>query len=177
MNQLKSTILLLLVFALGACERQADLEAPQVYAENGISFSMPGNWSVREDVEDGGIRFLYLSTPGEAVLFIGIYEEYVPSLEDHARLFIESMMEEFPIGNRTEGGLEPFSKTIGDRSYDGLRNEFVVSLLGVEFPYKSEFLTVGTGARKAYITTQVPTENLDKVEPGFDLVVSSLELE
>lgn len=174
---IRMTALLVLVLALGACERQADLESTQMYAKSGISFSLPGNWSVREDVEEGGLRFLYLSSPGEAVMFIGTYPEgYAPPLEDHARLLIDSMMGEFPIGDRTEGGLEPFSKAIGDRTFDGLRNEFVVSVLGVEFPYRAEFYVVGSETKQVYITTQVPTEYLDKVEAGFDLVVSSLEL-
>lgn len=43
---------LLFIFTLSACEQRADLSNPDYYSKNGVSFSLPGNWNVSEDIQE-----------------------------------------------------------------------------------------------------------------------------
>jgi len=178
MSNIKHWIFVVSFFALIACEKQADLGQPVKYLNNGISFSLPGNWSVTEDSTAGGFRYLFVETPGDAIIFIYIYpKENSPPLREFALWAIESSVQELPLGSRTEGNLQEVNKIIGGRTYTAYKNEFVVSLLGINVPHITEFYGFQAKTGTAYISSQVATEDLSKVQEGFELVVSTFNIQ
>ena len=177
-GSLKHSILAIALCLVSACEREADLDNLAEYSNGDMKFTMPGNWAVTEDVEEDGFRYLFIETSGDAIVVITAYplEDSIP-LRDYVDWTIESSVEEFPIGSRDAGSVMEIRKPVADRVYGGFRNEFVVTLAGIEVPHTATYFGFATKRRAAYISTQVATEDLDKVDRGFDLVISTFELQ
>ena len=170
-------LLLALLFG-SACEREANLDNPVQYTRNGVQFSMPGNWTVTEDEAENGFRYLFIETPGDAIVVVTIYAiEDSVSLREYTDWAIDSTLQDFPIGSRDRGAVTEIRKAVGDRVHEGFRNEFVVSVAGIDVPHTATYFGVATNSRVAYLSTQVASEDLQKVEPGFDLVISTFELQ
>lgn len=171
-------LLALLAIIMTACEKQADLSQPVEYARDGIRFSLPGNWSVTEDVEQEGFRYLFVETPGDAIIFISSYrKEDAGSLREHVEWTIQSTIDEMPLGSRTQGSISPARRLVGQRKFDGYKNEFIASAVGFEVPHVTEFYRFDSATRSAYFVAQVAVEDLDKVSGGFDLVLSTFQLQ
>lgn len=174
----KLFLLSFLAFCLSACEMHADLSQPEAYSRDGISFSLPGNWSVTEDAEENGFRYLFVETPGDAIIFISTYrKEDASSLREHVEWAIQNTIDEMPFGSRTAGSITRTQRVIDQRKFDGYKNEFIVSAVGFEVPHVAEFFRFDSATRSAYFLTQVAVEDLDKVSGGFDLVLSTFTLQ
>ena len=178
MNNLKPSIIVILLLAMIACEQQADLSKSSEYSKNGISFSLPGNWQVTEDVAEDDFRYLFIETPGDAVMFVTTYlKEDALSLFEYSEWFIETSVNDFPIGSRNKGTVLKTRKIIDDQIYDGYKNEFVVSVAGIEVPHAAEFFRFETNAKTAFVSSQVAIEDSSMVEPGFEHVLATFKLQ
>jgi len=174
----KFCLLAFLAYFVSACEMNADLSQPEAYSRNGISFSLPGNWSVTEDAEENGFRYLFVETPGDAIIFISTYrKEDAGSLREHVEWTIQNTIDEMPFGSRTEGTITRTQRVIDQRKFDGYKNEFIASVVGFEVPHVTEFYRFDSETRSAYFLTQVAVEDMDKVSGGFDLVLSTFKLQ
>ncbi len=168
---------IIVLLALVTCERQADLNNPATYSSNGLDFSMPSNWKVTEDVEDSGFRYLFVETPGDAIVIVSIYSKQdSPALLEYVNWAIESSTREMPFGSRTEGSIAEIQKTIGQRRFSGYQNEFMVSVAVVDVPHITDYYLIETDSASVFLTTQVSVEDQAKVERGFDLILSTLTL-
>lgn len=168
---------IIVLLALVSCERQADLNNPATYSGNGLDFSMPSNWKVTEDEEDSGFRYLFVETPGDAIVIISIYsKQNSPALLEYVNWAIESSTREMPFGSRSEGSIAEFQKTIGQQRFSGYRNEFMVSVAVVDVPHITEYYLIETDSASVFLTAQVSLEDRAKVEQGFDLLLSTLTL-
>ena len=177
MRNPKLFLFLALFLVLSACERPADLENTDEYSRDGISFSLPGNWEVTEDVEDAGFRYLFVETPGGAIIVISAFPtEFSSSLLEHVEWTIQHAIDEMPIGKRSEGSVMEIQNTISDQAYSGYKNEFAISLAGFNVPHIAEFYRFTTNTKHAFIQFQVSIEDLSKVRGGFDLVLSTFKL-
>ena len=93
------SIYVVLVAGLSAlvisCEPRADLENIQAFSADGISFSLPGNWSVTRDettVQGREIRLIYVESPGDALFML---LEYTPGVDLTADEFAAEYMRNF----------------------------------------------------------------------------------
>lgn len=178
MRNLVTSVALVVFLLLSACEQQAELGQPSEYDKNGVKFSLPGNWEVTEDSEEEASRYIFVETPGDAIILIELYaREDSPTLKQYTQWIIQHSVEAFPLGGRTEGTFEEVRRTAGERTLTAYRNEFVASVIGIEVPHVAEFYRLEADARIAYLSWQVATEDLPRVQEGFDLVIASFEFQ
>jgi len=160
------------------CERQADLTNVKKYAKDGVSFSIPGNWKVTEDINNHGFRYLFVETSGNAIITVNIYpKEHSISFQKYVEKIIEGSIKEFPLGTRTKGTVSELASSFEGRTLHGYKNEFVVSLAGVNVPHEQVFYSFNSDLQIAYVSSQVATEDLSKVKNGFELVLSTFGIQ
>ena len=166
---------------LAACyERLADLDKPQTYQQDGISFVYPGNWKVTEDTTIEHARFIFLESTAEAIIKVEIYpieESY--ELEEFVELDIESLQAEYPkIFNISNShSVSPIVTPLSNIDLDGYQYEFTISLLGVDVPHVSNYYQFNSETLSAYVSQQVAVDDLGKVVGGFHLVLDSFKVE
>ena len=63
------------LLASSGCEKRADVVNVQEYSQDGIFFSLPGNWDVSEDVPESEetFRYIIVETPGDALFMLFKY--------------------------------------------------------------------------------------------------------
>ena len=66
-------LVIALFLFVGCGERNAATDNPTSYSKAGLEFEYPGNWTVTEDTQQAGLRFLIVESPGDAVVIIQIY--------------------------------------------------------------------------------------------------------
>lgn len=163
---------------LTGCEREADLTHTSSYQKNGFSFSLPGNWEVKEDVQDEGYRYLLVSSPGDAMLIITQFQhKNTIKLRDYIDGIINSSSAEMPIGEREEGKLTAIERKLSGNVFKGYVNDFNISLAGISVPHTAEFFDISNKETDIFLFTQVSNEDRDKVKEGFDLVLSTFNAE
>jgi len=179
-NKLSFTLLASACLLSACWEKNADTENSIRYDEGGISFDYPGNWEITENVTNEDYQYLFIEAPGDAILKIEIYpEELSGDLSWFVELEIEAFREAVPkiakLGQHKEE--VEIKKTINGRELDGYRYEFDISVLGMDVPHVQEFFTFGSQSHSAYVVTQVASEDLDKVENGFEQVLATFNIE
>lgn len=186
---LTSAFLVVVLFS-GACETAPRVAQPQSYRRQGISFDYPSNWSVTEDVAKGGdaeFRYLFVESPGSAIVIVQYYRLGMDvSVEDFSADFHRRALGETEDLVRF-GTLSPIAASSGrTRSVravvagaprDGIEQLFSVSAVGVHVPHKYHAFKVQVAPATAFVVVQAAVEDWNLVAPGFDLVLTSLEIE
>ena len=173
-----------------SCEPKADLENIQGFSVDGISFSLPGNWSVTRDettVQDGEIRHIYVESPGDALV---ILLEYTPgvdlTVDEFAAEYMRNVDEEakdvFSIGP-----IQPIAASGGTRARiedpiagalsEGVEISFGISVLGEVVPHKCRIFKHETNHSDVFIISQVAEEDWYLVSEGFRLIGKTLEVD
>ena len=184
MNTAKMGALLLVALGVFACSaKPASLIK---YEKNGVSFSHFSDWKVTGDETNDGWRSIELEGPAESIVsFIVMPASTEMTLDAYA----SAMAHERKTG-MTEpmffGAIPPpkFTPTVrekttaqvGGASQNGITHTFNVKLLGETVPHKSAFFMVADQHRKAFIITQVATEDIKRVTPGFNATLASFRL-
>ena len=170
----KNICTLLLAFVLFACEEQADLSNSQAYTKDGVSFTLPGNWTVVEDIAEENFRYISIESSGDAVAGISLFYNGVRiELEDYIDLIIESFNDELPVGSRNRGEVFEFTPDNKENIAKAIRNQFAITLASVEVPHTSDFYEMKTNSDSVVIFTQVSDEDKDLVQQGFDQILNS----
>lgn len=172
------TILIITLVTLTGCERAADISSPAFYEKQNIRFSHPGNWDVTEDVTQVDIRYLFVESPGDAIFIAQIYKkEDAVSLNEYAKWFSEQSKQETPFGDIGGNSFSQVSKQMLSGTHAGIKETFAIELLGETVPHVREYYSVETDTKVAFLISQTATEDLAKVEPGFDLIYGSFDME
>ena len=178
MNLWKNICVLLLAFGLFACEEQADLSGSQTYAKDGVSFTLPGNWEVVEDIADEGFRYISIESSGDAVAGVSVFYNGVRiELEDYIDLIIDNFNDELPVGSRNRGEVFEFTPDNKENVVKAIRNQFAITLASVEVPHTSDFYEMKTDSDFAVIFTQVSDGDKDLVQKGFDQILNSFVMD
>jgi hypothetical protein len=169
----------ILLLGLSGCEKVADISSPVIYEKENISFSYPRNWKVTEDVKQQNFRYLFIESPGSAIFMVQVYSknDAVP-FDVFVEWFSSTNRDDTPvvlnIGKSTFSTVEE-SKFSPD--FKGIKENFSMTLLGEQMPYKREYFTISSNNKVAFLVAQAATEDLSKVEPGFDLILNSFVIE
>ncbi|KLN61794.1 hypothetical protein WH96_05740 [Kiloniella spongiae] len=170
----KNICTLLLAFALFSCEEQADLSNSQAYTKDGVSFTLPGNWTVVEDIVEENFRYISIESSGDAVAGISLFYNGVRiELEDYIDLIIESFNDELPVGSRNRGEVFEFTPDNTENIARAIRNQFAITLASVEVPHTSDFYEMKTDRDYVIIFTQVSDQDKHLVQQGFDQLINS----
>lgn len=172
------TLYALLFFGLSGCEKAADISVPASYAKESLSFSYPQNWKITEDVKQQRTRYIFVESPGNAILIAMTYsKDDSVSLEEFAKRFSSQNKEELSVGKMEQSTFSPIEKTIHGKEMKGIGESFSMTILGEQVPHIREYYTVNSNSEVAYLVTQTATEDLSKTKPGFELVLSSFIIE
>jgi hypothetical protein len=175
---------------LFACETTPDVAHPQSYANDGISFELPRNWTVTEDAtkSSGGSenRHLFVESPGSAIVLILVREPPVDqSVEAFAAEFRRKAIEqiddsawlESSSASAQPGAGVPVRAVIDGEPRDGVEQAYAVSAAGQVVPHKFRAFKLETSSASAFLVVQAATEDWSRVAPAFDLVLRSFALE
>lgn len=172
-------ILVLLIFISACSEKQADMKNQLKYEKDGLSFSYPANWEVTEDIENENVRFIFVESPGDAIIKIEVYPtEQSFELKEFVKLDVEALIKEIPsiLALDSDNKIEEIKTSIKGVEFNGYKHEFNISVVNIDVSYVSEFYSFPSLKKVAYLTNQVATEDLEKVNGGFKQVLATFKL-
>ena len=156
-------------------EEIAAVESPNVYEMNGVQFEYPGNWTVTEDTQVAGFRYLFVESPGDALVVVNLYPiGALSGVEDFARQFAGQTKSEIPFGTVSDsrfGSVERIGR------YDGLAEEFGIEVAGESVAHVRLYRYITVGETACFLVAQTATEDRDKVAGGFELVFQSFSFD
>jgi len=179
MRFVKAITLFLVSCTLIACgEPAADISKPSNYNKNGIDFSYPSNWEVTEDSQVEDVRYLFIETPGDAIVIMQLYtQENASDLQEYAEWFSSVSKEETPLAERITKNFSTVVLKTNNGSIKGVRENFSIKLVGINIPHRIDYYRINGKQYAAYIICQSATEDLKKVAPGFALITKSFKFE
>jgi hypothetical protein len=157
---------------LPEAEQEAQVDMPKSFSSNGLGFKYPGNWTV----QDLGNHFATVESPGNAIVSIFGNMEPSQSLSSFAEEYQEDMKGGMPgfISVEEKANEDGNTETTGEHS--SLSGNFKISVMGTSVLHKRRFHRVKKEDEVLFVVTQVATEDLSKVKPGFDLILDSLNI-
>ena len=172
---MKLIILSFFLIGIVGCEKIADISDPLKYEKENLNFLYPRNWKVSEDIQDkNGLRYLFVESSGSAILATQIYSKAdASSLREFAEWYSSARNDEIAIGDIEKTSFSTVEKIVSNHKTKGLREEFAITLLGIDIPHTCEYYIVNSGNKVAFLVSQSATEDLKKVKPGFDLILKT----
>ncbi|GGY73796.1 hypothetical protein GCM10011613_18840 [Cellvibrio zantedeschiae] len=146
------------------------------YSKNNISFSMPSNWKVTEDVGENSSRHIFVESPGTAMVMVNTYaKENAPSFKEYVVTITDRANKKFwlGLGSISNGKISEFKSSLNGREVTVFKNEYVAKIFGLSVPHVSEFYCFESESYIAYVSSQAATEDLPMVSSGFNLVLST----
>ena len=166
-------ILLLVVSScamLPEMEQEAQVDMPKSFSSDGLEFQYPGNWTV----QDLGNHFATVESPGNAIVSIFGNMESNQSLSSFAEEYQEDMKGGMPGFISVEEKANEDGNTEKTGEHASLSRDFTISVMGNPLLHKRMFHRVQKEDEVLFVVTQVATEDLSKVKPGFDLILKTL---
>ncbi len=173
MRLLRAIIALALLGLFTGCgEPQPQLSAPKTYRSGTITFDYPKNWKITEDLVNPAIHYLFVETPGDALVILQSFPlDEAEGLAAFTKAYSESAATEMPVGKMVQSTFTDMPETGG---YEQIEEEFNVNLFGETVPHRRLYETKGIGDRQVILIFQVATEDFATAEPGFELMRNSL---
>ena len=174
MHFLQSTVFLIITLLITGClEKTADLDSPQSYSSQHITFQYPGNWKI---TMNSGIGHLTLETPGDAIVILQPIQINQPGqkfdLTNQAKAFSENFIKETPIGEIT---VDSFTDLEDQSGYQRILEKFHMSLLGEQIAHHRLYAGKDIVSHYHLLIFQVPSEDFEKTKPGFELILKTLQ--
>ena len=144
------------------------------YRKDGLAFSHPANWKVTEDNPEIGARYLFVESPGDALVMIFLFSDEPEGLEAFAKDFAQNRAQA-EANVRIDGSrFKPHTRTVGERKYEGFVETFNVTVLDNALQHTCYYYQTDDGV---HVCAQVATEDLQQVEPGFDTILGTITAE
>ncbi len=170
-----SLVILLLAFA--GCEKTADVVNVQVYQHDGVSFSLPGNWNVSEDVTEGTFRYIIVESPGDALFMLNEHpKEDSLSLEKFVEAFTDNMSSELPFGQLSSLDRSAVEVVIDGETRKGIKNKIDIVVLGEKVPHEQTYFKLAHQRSDIFLITQVADEDKSLVDQGFELIFNTFRV-
>ena len=166
-------LMAILLLCTGCGEEGARTDQPRTYSQAGLSFEYPENWAVTKDETQEGLRYLFVESPGDAILIIQLYNAgNAMGIRDYAAAFAQSAKAETPVGTLVD--LAP-GRVVQSGGFEMLTAPFSISLLGEMVPHTRTFRRKRVADRTCFIVSQVADEDRPKVDAGFELIASTFQ--
>lgn len=166
-------------------EPRAQVDSPQHYEKDAISFSYPGNWTVREETSNESgmdLRTINVESAGNALLMI---QSFTPAVEvdlaQHMEITMKAMEEEVGkqvvgMASGARGAVTDFERTFLGERRTGKRAAITITVVGQKVPSSVALLGATLADRTVLLFTTIPDQDRANVEPGFDQVIDSLRV-
>lgn len=153
-------------------EPHADVTAPQTYKRDGLQFKYPGNWKVQVE-KDGvlgwGVPQVNVSSPSTSSVIIHVFPaEDAYSLKDFGDKMWRSSV---PGAILSDSNRTKISEEDG---FEVMTDHFSVRIFDETLTHQRVMRRKQVDDKVFFVTSQVPTDDLAQVKPGFDLVASSV---
>lgn len=175
----KRYFILLIIFILfvSGCYDRADVSSPSEYRRENIRFLYPNNWKVTQDVDRNGFRYLFVESPGDAIMILQIYRnEDALNLRDFVEQFAGKTEQEIPLGKIDNNYFSTVVKTTAAGPKTGLRERFGLVIGNTQIPHIREYFRLEMKNEVIFFIRQTPEEASKRVTPGFDLILESFAL-
>jgi hypothetical protein len=161
MKLFRVTIALALLGLFAGCgEPQVDLSTTKTHRSGAITFDYPKNWEISDDSLTPEIHYLFVETPGDALVVFQSYPiDEANGLTDFSKAFSKSAATETPIGKVVQSTFSAIPEASG---YEWIEEEFSIKFLSESIPHRRLYGTKMIGDRHA------------RAEPGFELIRNSL---
>ena len=192
--------MVILLSVWGCGERAAQVQQPLDYRKAGVSFQYPpaktpswlagiretlnvrlnfpkGIWKVTQEMHELGIHYLFVESPGDAVMIVQAYPDDGDEdmkLKAFVKDFSGSAREDTPVGSF---GPSTFDDVVREGRYESITERFSISLLGQSVPHIRVYKRAVVQNKVCILIAQVATEDLEKVQPGFELVFKSFKFQ
>jgi predicted Zn-dependent protease len=173
MKLFRVTIALALLGLFAGCgEPQVDLSTTKTHRSGAITFDYPKNWEISDDSLTPEIHYLFVETPGDALVVFQSYPiDEANGLTDFSKAFSKSAATETPIGKVEQSTFSAIPEASG---YEWIEEEFSIKFLSESIPHRRLYGTKMIGDRQVFLILQVATEDYARAEPGFELIRNSL---
>lgn len=168
---------------LTACETTPDVARPQPYANDGVSFDLPRNWSVSADAVAPGkppYRYVIVESPGSALVIVTVHEppsDMTP--EDFVARFHQPMLEKVEPGAEVSGRTRARTvrAVVAGEPTEGIEQFVSLSTAGRAVSQRLRVFEVTTGSATAFLLVQAAAKDWNLFTPAFDLVLKSFAVE
>lgn len=166
-------------------EPAAEVDAPQHYEKDAISFDYPGNWKVSEEsTNENGVelRTINVESAGNALLMIQSFKPAVEvDLGEHIEITMKAMQDEVGkqvggLADSTRGEVSDFQRMFLGETRPGKRAAITITALGEKVPSSVALHGAVLADRTVLLFTTIPDEDRKSVEPGFNQVIDSLKV-
>ncbi len=164
----------LLLVNCGGAEQatRADTDHPTTYAKDGLTFQVPGNWSVTEDEDFPTHRFVLVEEPGNALVVMQLFPFHQPA-------DIAALARDFAASTAIASKPWPQESTFGTPGtaggYETLREAFTLRVLASTVPHTRDYRLKAYGDRMCFIVAQVADEDRANVKSGFEQIARSMD--
>ena len=162
------------IYAFLGFERQARIDSLKSFSSEYLSFDYPGNWEITDEIILEDYLYLYIETPGDALVIVqSDSETETADVMDFAKSFSDDATPEGPVFNASKFHFTKLKKKNG---FDMVEEKFNFSFLGQVVPHQRIFATKPMGEGTIFVVYQVALEDLSKTEPGYDVIMKTLTL-
>ena len=164
-------------------EPAPNVDQPKTYSDHGVTYDYPGNWKVSEEsMNEGGteITTITVESPGSTIAIVQVFDSPID-------IEMDMLVDEFQKGMSSAlsaqfGGIVtveqrdrvPTERNILGGSREGRKARFDVAILGEKVPHTVDLYGMKLTERTIALYLQAPDEDVEKVKPGFDLVLDTL---
>lgn len=171
-------LLIIFILFVSGCYDRADVSSPSEYRRENITFLYPDNWEVTQDVDRNDFRYLFVESPGDAIMIIQIYmKEDALSLRDFVEQFAGKTKQEIPLGKTDNNYISTVVKTTATGPKTGLRERFALVIGDTQIPNIREYFRLEMKNKGIFLISQTPEVTSKRVASGFDLILESFALD
>ncbi len=169
-------IFMLFCFVLVGCDAIKPDRSIKQYEQTALSFSHFGHWQITEDGETDGVRFFTLEGPSDLLILGQIYpQQDAVMLDDYVLWYTETFVEELPIGKVVDIRYSELERQVEHLTLSGVREDFVLELLGQKLPFSREYLTLEQADKTLYLVYQSENGDYAKGQEAFQLLLKSIK--
>lgn len=169
---LACSLLLLLV----GCEAEKVDYSARLYQKDQLSFQHFGHWTIASDEVADDVRFFSLEGPADIIIAGQVYSAQEQLLmDDFVRWYSEAFAKELPFGKVIDVRFSELVKTVGDTAHSGVREDFVVELLGQHIPFSREYLMLEKNDKVLFLMYQSEDSEYEKGQDSLNLLLKSVQ--
>lgn len=171
-------VLIIFILFVSGCYDKADVSSPSGYRRGNITFLYPGNWEVTQDAGRNDFRYLFVESPGDAIMIIQLYlKQDALNLRDFVEQFAGKTEYEIPLGKSDNNYISTVVKTTAAGRKTGLRERFALVIGDVQMTHIREYVRLEMKNNVIFLISQAPEEDSERVAPGFNLILESFTLD
>ena len=185
------TSLIMIFLFLAGCDPQhqdvIDISQNFQYNNQGISFSYPKGWTIEEDGFDDGVKQI------SVVDSTGVTGFFITVLPGNRRMSLDKFVKFFPAKDLLPSSIEfegeEYLTTISESTLStieisqssgimkGVKEEFVTTVMGEQIGFVREYYSHQAEGKDAYCVLQGTAVDAARVEPAFNVFITSFVME